>query len=103
MWKSTYKGEVIFRRSTMKQLPRPRQHIYDLYWYFAAERQATLNRRVEGTAPPWTDDPILQTFKFCNVYRAADRVSQYMIREVACNIEAVEPVDRLFQIVAFRT
>ena len=87
----------------MKQSPRPRQQIYDLYWYFAVERQAILDRRVAGTAPPWTRDPILQTFKFCNVYRAADRVSQYMIREVACSHEPVEPVDRLFQIVAFRT
>lgn len=68
----------------MKQSPRPRQHIYDLYWYFAAERQAIFDRRVAGMAQPWTHDPILQTFKFCNVYRATDRVSQYMIREVGC-------------------
>src|SRR5258708_3861181 len=87
----------------MKQSPRPRQQIYDLYWYFAAERQAILDRRVAGAARPWTHDLILQTFKFCNVYRAVDRVSQYMIREVACSAEPVEPVDRLFQIVAFRT
>src|SRR5258708_12726050 len=87
----------------MKQSPRPRQQIYDLYWYFAAERQAILDRRVAGAARPWTHDLILQTFKFCNVYRAVDRVSKYMIREVACSAEPVEPVDRLFQIVAFRT
>ena len=87
----------------MKQPPRPRHQIYDLYWYFAAERQAIFNRRIAGMAPPWTQDPILQTFKFCNVYRAADRVSQYMIREVAYHPEPVEPADRLFQIVAFRT
>jgi alpha-glutamyl/putrescinyl thymine pyrophosphorylase clade 1 len=86
----------------MKQSPRPRQQIYDLYWYFAAERQAALERRIAGAPPPWTHDSILQTFKFCNVYRAADRVSQYMIREVACGTDPVEPIDRLFQIVAFR-
>lgn len=87
----------------MKQLPKPRQHIYDLYWYFAFERQSIFNHRVTDAAPPWTHDQILQIFKFCNVYRAADRVSQYMIREVACSTEPVEPIDRLFQIVAFRT
>ncbi|HEU5383924.1 MAG TPA: nucleotide kinase domain-containing protein [Ktedonobacteraceae bacterium] len=87
----------------MKRPPTPRQQIYDFYWYFAAERHATLERRIAGTPPPWTTDSILQTFKFCNVYRAADRVSQYMIREVACGTESVEPADRLFQIVAFRT
>ncbi len=32
--------------------------------------------------PPWTSDPILARHKFTSVYRAADRVSQYLIREV---------------------
>jgi hypothetical protein len=30
----------------------------------------------------WTDDPILTKNKFTNVYRASDRVSQYMIKHV---------------------
>jgi len=30
----------------------------------------------------WTDDPILQRYPFCNVYRVLDRVSQYLIAEV---------------------
>jgi alpha-glutamyl/putrescinyl thymine pyrophosphorylase clade 1 len=83
--------------------PTPRQSIYERYWYFAADRQAAFQRRVIGDSPPWTDDPILQVFKFCNVYRAADRVSQYMIREVCYHDEPCTPEDRLFQIVAFRT
>lgn len=87
----------------MRTPPVPRRRIFDLYWYFAAERQAVFERRVAGKSPPWTDDPILQRFKFCNVYRAADRVSQYLIREVAYHAEPVGPADRLFQIVAFRT
>jgi hypothetical protein len=52
---------------------------------------------------PWTDDPILRRFKFCNVFRAADRVSQYLIRSVAYAEDAGDAVDRAFQIVAFRT
>ncbi len=87
----------------MKRPPVPRNRIYDLYWYFAAARHAVFERRVAGRPQPWTDDPILQTFKFCNVYRAADRVSQYLIRNVAYHAEPVTPVDRLFQITAFRT
>lgn len=85
------------------RLPTPREKIYDYYWYFASERQAAFERRVAGDPSPWTDDAILQTFKFCNVYRAADRVSQYMIREVCYHAESCTPEDRLFQIVAFRT
>lgn len=87
----------------MKSTPIPRQQIYDLYWYFASERHAAFERRISGEPQPWSKDPILQEFKFCNVYRAADRVSQYMIRDVCYHSEACTPEDRLFQIVAFRT
>ncbi len=60
-------------------------------------------KRASGLPAPWTDDPILQTYKFCNVFRAADRVSQYMIRNVCYHNEPCTPADRLFQIAAFRT
>lgn len=86
----------------MKQPPIPRQKIYDLYWYFASERQQIFEKRLAGQPAPWTDDPILQKYKFCNVFRATDRVSQYMIREVCYHAENCSPADRLFQIVAFR-
>ena len=66
----------------MKRSPKPRSGIYEYYWYFASERQAAFQRRVAGAPGPWTDDRILQEYKFCNVFRASDRVSQYMIREV---------------------
>jgi len=87
----------------VKQPPRPRPRIYDLYWYFAAERQRAFERRTAGQPWPWSDDPVLQVFKFCNVYRAADRVSQYLIRDVAYHDEPCSPEERLFQIVSFRT
>jgi thymidylate kinase len=56
--------------------------VYDTYWRFASERQAVFFRRKSGGPPPWTDDPILSEYKFTNAYRASDRVSQYLIREV---------------------
>jgi hypothetical protein len=61
--------------------PRP-SIVFDTYWRFAAERQAIFFRRLAGDPPPWTDDPILQTYKFTNAYRASDRTSQYLIRNV---------------------
>lgn len=85
-----------------KRPPIPRSDIYDLYWYFASERQRIFERRHARQSDPWTDDPILQTFKFCNTYRALDRVSQFMIRNVCYHDEPCTPDDRLFQIVAFR-
>src|SRR5690348_5802196 len=87
----------------MKRPPTPRPHIYDLYWYFASERQRVFEKRLVGELAPWTDDVILQTYKFCNVFRAADRVSQYMIHDVCYDETPHGDEDRLFQIVAFRT
>ena len=56
--------------------------VYDTYWKFAAERQGVFFRKLEGKGPPWTDDPIIARHKFTNAYRASDRVSQYLIRNV---------------------
>lgn len=56
--------------------------VFDTYWRFAAARQALFMRRVTGAPWPWTDDPVLAGHRFTNAYRAADRVSQYLIRHV---------------------
>ena len=84
--------------------PTPRAGVYELYWTFASRRQKTFEARLDGKPWPWTDDRILNTYKFCNVFRAADRVSQYMIRDVVYKTDnRTTASDRLFQIVAFRT
>lgn len=56
--------------------------VFDTYWRFAAERQSIFFKRLDEVPPPWTDDPILMQHKFTNAYRASDRVSQYLIRNV---------------------
>lgn len=56
--------------------------VYESYWYFAAERQAIYERRLADPAGPWSSDPILNAYRFTNAFRAADRVSQYLIRDV---------------------
>lgn len=85
-------------------LPTPRQEVYDAYWRFAAERQAIFHKRVLREDPPWTDDPILARYKFCNAYRASDRVSQYLIQRVIYSPAATElkPEDVFLRVVLFR-
>jgi hypothetical protein len=56
--------------------------VFDTYWRFAAARQDVYVRRLEGAPPPWTEDPILREHRFTNAYRAADRVSQYLISDL---------------------
>src|SRR5437588_6210894 len=57
--------------------------VFDTYWRFAAARQDIYEARQRRTAGPWTTDPILQRHRFTNCYRAADRVSQYLIKKVS--------------------
>lgn len=57
--------------------------VFDTYWHFAAGRQAIYESRLAGERPPWTPDPILAAHRFTNCYRAADRVSQYLITQVS--------------------
>jgi hypothetical protein len=55
---------------------------FDTYWRFAAERQNIFFKRAAGLSRPWTIDPILSRFRFTNVFRASDRVSQYLISKI---------------------
>jgi hypothetical protein len=82
--------------------PVARPDVVDAYWRLAAERQNIFFRRLDGQEAPWTDDPILTEYKFCNAYRASDRVSQYLIREVIYADGEYTPEDQLLRIVLFR-
>ena len=76
---------------------------YNTYWTFAAERQEIFFRRFEGRPAPWTNDPILQAFKFTNAYRASDRVSQFLIRNVIYNdLYPNDPEEVFFRILLFK-
>jgi hypothetical protein len=84
--------------------PSVRPDVYEAYWRFAAERQAIFHRRARGEPAPWTADEVLARFKFCNAYRASDRVSQYLIRRVIYDPSAQDlPAEDVFlRVVLFR-
>lgn len=75
--------------------------VFDTYWRFAAERQRIFFARLTGAPWPWTDDPILNEYKFTNAYRASDRVSQYLIRNVI-HCGPKEPEDVFFRTILFK-
>lgn len=79
-----------------------RKEVYDLYWYFACERQKIFLKKIKGEPFPWTKDPILQEYKFCNSYRVNDRVSQYLLKNVIYNGKKYSNEDMLFRIVLFK-
>ncbi len=81
---------------------KKRQEVYDLYWYFAYERQNIFWKKLNGEEASWTDDEILQKFKFCNSYRINDRVSQYLIKNVIYNGKKYKDEDMIFRITLFK-
>lgn len=66
----------------IRKLNKPKKSIvFDTYWKFATERQEIFFNKINNIVP-LTIDPILDRHRFTNVYRASDRVSQYLIRNV---------------------
>jgi hypothetical protein len=79
-----------------------RDEIYRTYWAFAAERQRIFDARLKGEAGPWTSDRILATYRFCNAFRAADRVSQHLIRHAAYGDPTADADGIFFRVVLHR-
>jgi len=78
--------------------------VFESYWRFAAERQAIFFKRLYGANEPHlTSDPVLQTFKFTNAYRASDRVSQFLIKQVIYDrAENQDPANQFFRVMLFK-
>lgn len=52
-------------------------------WIF--ERYRIKKRKDSGAPRPWTDNWVLQEYRFCNVRREDDRESQYLIQNISEN------------------
>ncbi len=81
--------------------PAEPTNVFDTYWRFAAERQGIFFRRMAGESPPWTEDQVLAAYRFTNVYRASDRVTQFMIREIIYKGDQ-NPENVFFRIILFK-
>jgi hypothetical protein len=64
-----------------------RNEAFKYYFHFMEKRMDVFWSKYEGQRYPWTDDTILRKHKFTNVYRACDRVSQYLIKNVIYNAQ----------------
>ncbi|MCR5561345.1 MAG: hypothetical protein K6F58_05960 [Bacteroidales bacterium] len=80
----------------------PNDATFKYYFYFIQERMNIFWRKYND-ADLLTKDPILQTYKFTNVYRACDRVSQYLIKNVIYqDLSRYTPEDILLRILVFK-
>jgi len=67
-------------RDHMAGLPNPL--MLSKLAYFLYERDHIRREREAGAPAPWTEDTILQTYRFCNVRRRDDRVSKWIIDNI---------------------
>lgn len=90
------------RPEILIRLMRPKPTIvYNTYWQFACKRQKVFHAKTKGDIPPWTEDSIINKYKFTNVYRASDRTSQYLIKNVIYS-GSQNPQDQFFRIMLFK-
>jgi hypothetical protein len=87
----------------VRMAPAKTTVVYDSYWKFAALRQEALFNRLKGKSYPWSEDPIINRYRFTNVYRASDRVSQYLIQHIIYSSDfSNAPKEVLFRILLFK-
>lgn len=58
----------------------------DFFW-LAREREKVRLARLTNQAPPWTHDNILAEYRFCNVHRRLDKVSEWLCSQVYDRLE----------------
>lgn len=86
----------------VKNTDLKKTQVYDTYWKFACERQNIFMRKLQGRCNNLTEDAILRKYKFTNTYRASDRVSQYLIKNVIYQ-KGYTNEDTIFRILLFKT
>lgn len=95
--KNVFKGLVL---NIKKKKPKP-SIAYNYYWKFAFERQNIFFKRMMSVKQPWTEDVVLKKYKFTNVYRATDRVSQFLIKNVIYK-GSQQPNEVFFRTILFK-
>lgn len=60
---------------------------YPGFFDLAREREQIRLRRLANEAPPWTKDAVLRDYRFCNVHRRLDKVSEWLCANVYDRLE----------------
>lgn len=72
------------------------------FFDYIIERQVIWYRKeVLKNKAPWTDDPVLQRYHFCNNYRELDKGTKHVIENVILN-KKLKTLDKIFNIVYYR-
>lgn len=79
-----------------------REEAFPYYFIFMKNRMEIFRRRYDKDQNQPIHDDIINKHRFTNVYRASDRVSQYLIRNVIYDNKNRSSEDTLFRILIFK-
>ena len=63
-------------------MPKLASGTVEEFFDFVRERISIYNRRAAGQPWPWTDDPILQQYRFTNIHREHDRTTVFVREKI---------------------
>ncbi|MEK6886440.1 MAG: nucleotide kinase domain-containing protein [Nanoarchaeota archaeon] len=71
-----------------------------LFWKYVTERHNIYKKKKAGQVWPWTNDKILQTYKFTNVFRDLDSGTKYVIEKII--LKSKTPENVIFNTIIYR-
>lgn len=81
---------------------RIREEAFKYYFEFIEKRMGIFWAKYNNELPPWSEDETFLKYKFTNVYRVCDRVSQYLIKNVIEKNSKSSDIDMLLNILIFK-
>ncbi len=64
----------------------------DLIIYFIMERESIRIKKERNEPKPWTDNPILRQYRFCNIRRMDDKVSKWLMENWYTDDQVLPPL-----------
>lgn len=68
----------------------------------ARERHSIYLKRLNGRPRPWTEDPVLRHWRFCNVHRELDRTTAWLREFITDPLWNADPRKTVEAVIAFR-
>lgn len=73
------------------------------FYHWIVEREKCRIGRERGLPKPWSEDPVLQSYRFCNVERESDVVTKWIHNNWLRTTLAEDPKHAMFMMVVART
>lgn len=89
--------EELFATDDFLFKPEQQNELDSIVKFWLERHKVYLRRNVVKKDKPWTKDPMLQNYRFCNIYREIDTVSEWVIKNV---IKPYEKNDNLWFMLA---